>query len=187
MSDQRGSDQPGPEPFVVPTARLLDLVTTETAEDLIVYDKRTHHIHHLNRTSAAVWRACNGRRTNVEVAHAASEALKDDIDQATLRLALTKLDDADLLQAPLPRGLRVHSHTRRGFVRKAAAGGAIALPMIVSMTAPTAAQTMSQPDPVCSQLYEPCVTDTSCCPGLRCEAWVYNPNLGTLPYGCVQV
>lgn len=160
MTDQPATEAGGrPLTASVPAARVLDLAITETKDEAIVYDTRVHHIHHLNASTMQVWRLCDGRRTLAEL----QTALGGSWDASMVRLALTKLADADLLDRPLPDALRVATRNRRTFVRQAAAGSALALPMIASMTAPTAAQAMSQPDPVCKQEMERCFSDADCC------------------------
>lgn len=121
---------------IVPAARIKELVTNEVDGEVLVYDQATHHIHHLNETSAAVWRLCDGQRTLAEVARAAG------IRPETVQVALGKLADASLLRDELALDLRAPAQSRRAFMKKAAIAGAI--PAIVSVTAPLAAQAASR-------------------------------------------
>ena len=137
--------------LTVPDARVANLVTTASRNEVLVYDQDRHHIHHLNATAAAVWNLCNGKRTVAQVARAAG------VDEDAVRLALRKLADANLLDGPLEAEIRGTTHSRRSFMKKAAVAGAIAVPAIVSISAPTAAQSGSpggeptQPAQTCSQ------------------------------------
>jgi hypothetical protein len=124
----------------IPAARYDKLVVTETADEVLLYDTEKHHIHHLNAITAAVWRLCDGRHTVGDLAREAGQALGAAVDEATVRLALTKLDDAGLLQASLADELRMSRMSRRTFMQRAGVAGAIAVPAIVSTTAAVSAQ-----------------------------------------------
>jgi hypothetical protein len=117
--------------FTVPAARVENLVTTTSRDEVLVYDQDRHHIHHLNATAAVVWNLCNGRRTVNELARIAA------IDEDAVCLALRKLEDAHLLEGPLETGVRGTTQSRRSFMKKAAVAG-VAVPMIASVSAPSA-------------------------------------------------
>ena len=133
-------------PEVIPAARVEQLVATETSSEVLIYDMRQHHIHKLNSTTSVVWRLCDGRRTLAEAIEMASDELGSQVDELTFRLALTKLDEADLLAQPLRSVWRTPRLTRRAFLQRTAVAGAIAVPAIVSTTAPITAQGFSVPD-----------------------------------------
>ena len=80
--------------------------TTAKTGEIIVYDTLAHHLHRLNQTTTAVWRACSGQRSVPEVAATIEEALRVPRSADTVRLALTRLEDAQLLAIPwsLPCG-----------------------------------------------------------------------------------
>lgn len=117
----------------MPVARWEDLVVTEAGADTLVYDTSRHHIHHLNSTTATVWRHCRGQHTIAEVAFLTG------IDEATVRIALTQLDDANLLLQPLASRLRMSRLSRRAMLRRAGVAATVALPAIASVTAPARA------------------------------------------------
>lgn len=111
-----------------PLARTEDLVTTETKDEVLVYDQVRHHIHHLNVTAAAVWRMCDGQRTVAQIAREA------DIEEDAVWLALRKLADTHLLDGEIAAGPGGRQ-SRRSFLKKA---GIATIPAIVSTTAPIA-------------------------------------------------
>jgi hypothetical protein len=121
----------------------------------LVYDKQCHHIHHLNATAAAIWRLCDGERTVCDLALHAS------IDEEAVRLALRKCEDARLLDGPLSTEMR-GTQSRRAFLRKAAVVGAVALPTIVSISAPSAAAASSHPP---GTIGDPCTSGSDCASG----------------------
>ncbi len=43
-----------------PLARKADLVTKEVADEVLVYDLKSHKAHCLNQTAALVWKYCDG-------------------------------------------------------------------------------------------------------------------------------
>lgn len=147
MSDQRAQQSGTGTRAIVPAARVDDLVITETGDELVVYDKERHHIHHLNHTSAVVWRLCDGRRSIDDVANDGSIELGAAIDEEVVRAALTYLADAGLLSGEMSGGTSPQRGSRRALVRRAAIKGAIVAPLVMSMTAPTAAMASSCPSP----------------------------------------
>ncbi len=58
---------------LVPAARITGLVITEAKDEVLVYDTERHHIHHLNRTSATIWRLLDGRRSMSELIQAGAD------------------------------------------------------------------------------------------------------------------
>lgn len=124
-----------------PAARLTDLVTSEVGDEVLVYDQKSHHIHHLNQTSAVIWRLCDGTRTIADLATATGSELRAAVDENTVQLALAKLSDANLLEQPIAEAARGSLQSRRKLLRRAAIAGAgiAAVPAIASITAPSAA------------------------------------------------
>jgi hypothetical protein len=152
---------------IVPAAKFNGLVVTETADEVLVYDTERHHIHHLNRTTAAVWRACDGRRVVADLAQAASEQLGAAIDGEVARFAVGKLANAGLLASPLDPRRRGAGRSRREMLRWAAAGG-VALPVIASVSVPAAAFSDSCNDPCGKQ--SDCAVGCLNCIDHRCVA-----------------
>jgi hypothetical protein len=138
---------------VVPATRFTELVTSEVGGELLVYDPASHHIHRLNRASAAVWRLCNGQRTLTDVV--SETGMADD----TVRVALAELADARLLRDELAPGLRGSAQSRRALLKKAAIAGTV--PAIVSITAPIAAAAAT-----CLPSNGVCTGSAQCCSGV---------------------
>lgn len=127
-----------------PIAREKDLVVQDLPEETLVYDLERHKAHCLNRTAAAVWRLCNGRRDEVAMARQLAKQLGAAIGEDVVRLALWDLGRAHLLQEPVAADPRL---SRRRVIQRL--GQAVALPLVVSIVSPTAAQAatcrLSQP------------------------------------------
>lgn len=115
----------------VPRARQDDLVITESGDELLIYDSRSHHIHHLNPLASAVWRACNEQ-------HAVHDlVIETGATADAVMSALGLLGDADLLAGSVNIEPSPRSVSRRRLVRKAALSGAM-VPVIISVSAPQA-------------------------------------------------
>ena len=127
---------------------------------MLVYDLTRHRAHCLNHTASSIWQRCNGRTTIPELAAHLDERLRAPLGEDLVRLALGQLDDAQLLEARTPTPLAGRRISRRHMVRQLGWGAVIALPTIVSIIAPEAAQAMS-----CTPLQSSCSTSLQCCPG----------------------
>jgi hypothetical protein len=123
-----------------PNAREEGLVVQDLPDETLVYDLERHKAHCLNRMAAAVWRLCDGKRDEAALARLLEKQLGTAAGEDVVRLALRDLGRARLLQepvAPLPR------LSRRRLIQRL--GQAVALPLVVSIVSPTAAQAASCP------------------------------------------
>lgn len=162
----------------LPLARKDQLVVQELPDELLVYDLDRHKAHCLNKASAVVWKHCDGKRTVSEMTRLLERELGTTIEDDVVRLALSQLRRFHLLEEESRTilGMKV---SRRDLVRKYLPA-ALVLPLILSVPAPTAAQTGSN---ACSAPNNrpngcPCETFTecqsNCCssfggPGLTCQ------------------
>lgn len=117
---------------VRPVRRTDGLVVAAIGGETLVYDLETDRAHALEPRAAAVWGACDGRRT------VAALARETGLAPRLTRLALERLSRARLLDGPLP----AHDdgpwrEARRRVLRAAAALGGLA---VASITAPTPAE-----------------------------------------------
>src|SRR5689334_21536868 len=82
----------------LPTAREAGLLTRALSEGLIVYDTQRGQAHHLNRTAALIWRACDGGTPVAAMAARLQEELTLPADEELVGLALERLAAAHLLE-----------------------------------------------------------------------------------------
>lgn len=145
---------------IVPAARVEGLTWADAGEDLVIYDAEPMHYHSLNATAAAVWRLCDGRRTVSRIAAETGFATP------VVELAVADLGDLGLLQSPETSWNA--GMTRRRVLKLAAAGGvgAVAIPVIASMTAPNAASAQSVG---CVQRNGDCRNGKICCAPATCQ------------------
>ena len=151
---------------IVPAARKDELLIQEVPGETLVYDLKSHQAHCLNHTAALVWKHCDGRLTVAQVAERLERELKSPVSEEVVRLALDQLEKSDLLEAgaSVPAGFRPVS--RRALIRSLGVATAIAVPLVTSIVAPTAAQTAS----TCGGVGAPCGgTNPPCCSGLVCD------------------
>lgn len=146
---------------LMPRARREGLIVEELDDEVLVYDLNTNKAHCLNRTSALVWQCCDGRTTVAEAARRLAQEAEVAADEDVVWLALRQLSRYGLLQRceamPAPKA----GVSRRELIRKYLPL-ALALPAIVSVAAPTAAQVAS----TCVGLS--CSSNLDCCSGFRC-------------------
>jgi hypothetical protein len=159
-----------------PLARRAGLLTKALGDELLVYDLARRRAHGLNAPAAALWRACDGRRAGPELVAAVRETAGVPVTDASVAYGVAALARAGLLARPARPATRV---SRRQVLARL--GAAAALPAVVSLVAPTAAQAQSLPPG-----FDACVQDSDCTVG---ECWVFGsgsiepcPGPGTLCY-----
>jgi hypothetical protein len=120
-----------------PLARNDELVVEELGDELLVYDLARDRAHSLGAVAARVWRASDGE-TSVESLSADLE-----LDDETVARAVLELRECHLLDTGPAMNDGV---TRRDMgIRVAKLGAAAAaVPLIVSVAAPTAAQAVTE-------------------------------------------
>ena len=150
---------------LMPRARKTSLVVKELNDEVLVYDLERDKAHSLNSSAAFIWKKCNGRRTVEEVAQAVSKEFKIPADEQTVWLALDQLSKFNLLEAKITRPAGMPSISRRQMMRIGAAA-AFALPVIVSIVAPTAANAQTAISPAaCTARLQPNCGGTPCTGG----------------------
>jgi hypothetical protein len=141
----------------LPLAREEKLVVREMPDELLVYDLRVHKAHCLNQTAAFVWKCCDGQTGVAELAAMLSEKLGTAIPDDVVWIALEQLEALSLLEERVTRPSGVSKLSRREAVKRLGLAAA-AVPLIMSVASPTAAQAQS-----------PC-NATNCPPPRCCSA-----------------
>jgi hypothetical protein len=148
---------------VLPPGRTEALVTQELPDELLVYDLNRHRAHCLNKTAAAVWKHCDGCTSISEAIRLLGGELGVQVDADAILLALDQLDRARLLNERIARTpeMKQARMTRREAIRKVGLAGAVALPLVISIIAPTAAEAGT-----CLAKGTSCVSSAQCCSGI---------------------
>ena len=144
----------------LPRARTSDFVVRELEDETLVYDIQRDKAHCLNRTAAMVWKQCDGRTTASDAVGSLNRAFSFQVGEDVIWLAVKQLERFHMVDAP--KELPVVS--RRDLVLKYAPA-ALALPVIMSISAPTPAGTAT-----CGGQGAPCGGQFPlCCPGCGCD------------------
>ena len=138
----------------MPRARTDGLVIRELDDETLVYDTERDEAHCLNQTAALVWQRCDGKTKVEKMARLLQEQLCVPVEVDVVWLAVRQLRRFHLLEnsKEMIAGPAV---SRRKLLLKYAPA-ALALPVILSITAPTPGQSAS------------CVCP-NCCAGFQCN------------------
>lgn len=148
----------------MPRARTSEIIVRELPDEVLVYDMERLKAHCLNHTSAFIWKRCDGKLTVAEITRLLEREFAAPVEEDVVWLALRQLRRLHLLEAESVAGGFIKV-TRRDLVRKYLPA-ALAVPLILSIPAPAAAQAGSTP---CAKLGENCGDGVECCPGLTCD------------------
>lgn len=145
-----------------PRRRTAKLLTAAVDGEIVVYDLERFRAHRLSETAAAVFELADGQRTLDDIAAALRERFGVARPLPLAQLALERLDRAHLIDrdpaAPRPR----RALSRRRLLKRIAVAAAL-LPVVSSLTAPTALAAAS------SITSGECVLTVPPCPGLKCS------------------
>lgn len=175
------------ETTLLPKARTEGLIINELTDEVLVYDLRRDKAHCLNPTAAAVWRLCDGQSTAAQIAGRllsepgadrgpqASSSLRvvdatgphgdhqrpkavSEVDEQLVWLALEQLGRDHLLEERMRWPAAIPRMSRREAIGRLGIGAAIAVPLVISLTAPMPAQAGT-----CLAKGSSCGTGSQCC------------------------
>jgi coenzyme PQQ synthesis protein D (PqqD) len=157
-----------------PIARQKDLIIEELSDEVLVYDLNTDNAHCLNRTSALIWKNCDGQKSRGDIAELLEQELNSPVSVQVVVLGLEELGRYDLLQNETLEAPKARL-SRRRLIQNLGLTAAVSLPLIMSISAPTAAQQGSlPPDPCIANPRAdgcPCTFDSDC-DGDNCAAGI---------------
>ncbi|HVG33093.1 MAG TPA: PqqD family protein [Pyrinomonadaceae bacterium] len=157
----------------LPRARRAQLIVKELPNETLVYDEESHEAHCLNQTAAFVWRHCDGHTSIAKMGRLLEKQAKTKVPEQLVWSALEQLEKSHLLEGPAPRPMLTEGMSRRELIRRLGIGTALALPVVVSIVAPTAAEAAST---TCAPVGGPCSVDADCCSPARCgDGECFNP------------
>lgn len=135
----------------LPLARMNDLVVQNLDTEILIYDLKINKVFNLNKTLKIIYEACNGKTTLDELK--AKYNFTDDL----IFLALDELNRENLLEQNQPYQSPLANLSRREVIRKIGLASMIALPVISSIVAPTAAHGASL-----AKLFAACSSPSDC-------------------------
>lgn len=121
----------------LPLSRFNNIVVQNLSDEVLIYDLLSNKAYYLNATSTTVFNACDGKTTLADLK--AKSQLTDDL----IFLALDELKKAELLEKDVQYSSPFDGMSRREVIRKVGLSSLIALPVISSVIAPTAAHAQS--------------------------------------------
>jgi hypothetical protein len=160
-------------------ARSQRLLVEEIESEVVVYDLDTDHAHLLNEVTAAVWRLCDGSSSVGSVATAVSNEIGTPVTPLVIQDAVEQLSNAGLLETEVTER---HGMTRRQLIVRAGVA-AVAIPVVTSIIAPTAAAAASAGLVTGSTCTADSECASNCCKGTGGTKTCISCAIGT-PTGC---
>lgn len=119
-----------------------DILVQEVGTETLVYDECRHKAFCLNQSSAVIWRLSDGEHSFTEISAAASLELDAAVSEEFVVFAIEELRRDGLIE-PSSVGAARPVISRRILLQKLGVGGALLLPAVAAIVAPTAAQAYS--------------------------------------------
>ncbi len=139
-----------------PTARKNGLVIQEMPDEVLVYDLETDKAHCLNQTAAFVWKNCDGKTSVNEIVTQFEKQQGSKINEDLVWLAIDQLSERKLLENSVAS--KFAGESRRSVLKKIGFASVVALPVVASLVAPTAALAVA-----CSGVQTPTSCGTGNC------------------------
>ena len=142
-----------------PTARRDELVIQEMQDETLVFDVRSNKAHCLNGTASEIWKFCDGKSSVSQIKSLLENRTGKNISEDLVWLAIDQLNDKELMESGFEK--KFATQNRRQVLKKIGLATAIALPIVASITAPTAAMAAA-----CSGIVTSCL---GCANGTPCN------------------
>ena len=167
----------------LPRARKDGLVIKELVNETLVYDLERDEAHCLNQTSALVWKRCDGKTTIARMTSLLQEELGPSVSADVVWLAVKQLRDFHLIGSYAEETVSMPLVSRRSLVLKYAPA-ALVLPLILSISAPTAAQASTNPACATPPAPQGCACNSDAdCQSSNCNGGICGPQLKPKPGG----
>lgn len=130
-----------------PIARRANIFSENLPNEVVLYNKQNQQVHCLNKSAAIVWENADGTRSIDDLALLVERELNIAAGRDLVLVALDQLAKADLLERKTVVAPEEVS-SRRAVAKKLAMAGmsAAMLPVIASMTAPSASAATTTPN-----------------------------------------
>ncbi|MFL6374812.1 MAG: PqqD family peptide modification chaperone [Pyrinomonadaceae bacterium] len=159
-----------------PAGRQNDLVVQELTDEVLLYDLKEHKAYCLNHTAAFVWQHADGQTPVSQITYLLQKKLGTSVDESVVWFALEQLEKDGLLEGILQTPPVFRGMSRRQLIRTIGKTGAVALPLVMIITAPSAIHAAS-----CLPQGAACTSTLQCCSSLSCQSGTCQPVGG----GCV--
>lgn len=112
--------------------------------EVLIYDLGEQRAFCLNETSALVWQACNGKKSVTDIGFELSGKLNSQVNEDLVWLALDQLKNENLIESEKEDfQIDFSGMSRRNVIKKVGLAAIVALPIVTSLVAPTAASAQS--------------------------------------------
>ena len=128
---------------IKPKLRLDDIVVQEFDDEVLVYDLKANRAMCLNKTAAMIWKACTGEKNIEELADVLSLHLNSEISINFINFALDQLKKENLLEGGFIMSANFKGMSRREIMKRIGFTSMVALPLVSSLTAPSALSAQS--------------------------------------------
>ena len=142
-------------------AREARLIIKELDDEVLVYDLETDKAHCLNQMAARIWKNCDGHTSVAGLRELLEKETAVAVPEEVVWLALDQLEKLRLLEDVPSKPAYLAGMKRRELMRRIGIG-ALALPLVFSITAPIALAQASGTN-IC------CGSPGDCNPGLVCR------------------
>lgn len=142
-----------------PKGRENELVVQNLKGEVLLYDLTNNKAYCLNETSAAIWNLCDGNSSVSDITKQLSKKLKQPVTDDLVYLALDQFKQDNLLSDNEKVEIKFDGLSRREVIRKVGFASMVALPVIASLIAPTAAMAQSAGSRTLGQT---CTTSAEC-------------------------
>lgn len=126
-----------------PIARKEQILVQDAGEETLIYDLSAAKAFCLNKTSAMVWRLCDGRSQLGEITEKMTRQLNSAVCDDMVWLALYQLKKEGLLENGEDLADRFAGMSRREMIGTVGMSSAAALPIVASVIAPQASDAAS--------------------------------------------
>ena len=145
----------------MPQARKSGLIIQEVDSEILIYDQVSNKAHCLNQTAAKVWKYCDGETSLADACSALSRELETPVDERLVWYAVDQFSKDNLLEQDFTSpAFVIAGLNRRQMVRTLGLAALVAVPLVTSIVAPTAAQAAT-----CLPSGSACNGGGQCCSG----------------------
>lgn len=147
---------------IKPVAKTSEILVQELENELLIYNLKTNQAFCLNETSAIIYQLCDGTKTVAEISRTLNKNLKQSISEDLIWLTLDSFKKDNLLEESDEFKINFNGLTRRQVIKKIGFATMIALPIVSSVVAPSAAMAQSGGT---AALFAACTTNPDCASG----------------------
>lgn len=126
-----------------PLRRNEDIVVQDSDGEILIYDLKINKALCLNETSALVWQACDGTKSVAEISQLLSKKTNAPVTEDLVWFAIDDLKKEKLIANSEDITSNFEGMNRRNVIKKIGMGAMIALPIVMGLVAPTAANAAS--------------------------------------------